>query len=40
MVYDAESGCYVCDVSLDEDEMYKFVTGTFGDEYAVVRKQN
>ncbi len=48
MVYDDESGCYVCDVSLDEDEMYKFVTGTFGDcpyyqngdEYAVVRKQN
>ena len=39
---------YFCDISLDEDEMEKFLTDTFRDcpyyllydEYAIVRKQN
>ena len=39
--------CYCCLVNLDEDEMYKFLSGTqracpyfrLDDEYAVVRKQ-
>lgn len=46
--YDDEYECYVCEISLDEDEMLRFMQGTFnncpyyrfGDEYAVVRKQN
>ena len=46
-VYDDDSECYVCDCNLDEDEMYKFLTGTFDscpyfqfyDEYKIVRKQ-
>lgn len=46
-VYDEESECYCCLVNLDEDEMYRFLTGTqkacpyyrLDDEYAVVRHQ-
>ena len=46
-VYDDEEECYVCDMDLDEDEMYRFLTGTYegcpyyqnGDEYLVVRHQ-
>ncbi|MBQ1902096.1 MAG: hypothetical protein II169_06075 [Lachnospiraceae bacterium] len=46
-VYDDEDECYVCDMNLDEDDMVKFLTGTFndcpfyqpGDEYLVVRHQ-
>lgn len=45
--YDEDYECYTCDVSLDEDEMAKFITGNFkgcpyfkmGDEYRIVRKQ-
>ena len=47
-VYDDEDECYYCDVNLDEDEMYKFLSGTFYncpyydryDEYKIVKKQN
>ncbi len=47
-VFDDEMGCYVCDVNLDEDEMYKFLSGSFfncpyfrlDDDYKIVRKQN
>ena len=28
-VYDEEDDCYCCDVNLDEDEMAKFIGGTF-----------
>ncbi|MBQ7919436.1 MAG: hypothetical protein IJ324_05800 [Lachnospiraceae bacterium] len=46
-VYDDEDECYICLVNLDEDEMYRFITGTqkecpyfrLDDEYAVVRHQ-
>lgn len=46
--YDEESGCYCCEMDLDEDEYIKFVSATFyncpyyepGDEYTIVRKQN
>ena len=46
-VYDDECDCYVCMVNLDEDEMYRFISGTnyscpyfdLDDEYAIVRKQ-
>ena len=46
-VYDEEEECYFCDVNLDEDEMYRFLSSNykecpyfkFGDEYAVVRHQ-
>ena len=46
--YDEVMDCYFCSINLDEDDMYKFLSGnTFdcafwqdGDEYAVVRKQN
>lgn len=46
-VYDDEMEYYCCDMDLDEDEMYRFLTGTFQscpyyqlyDEYKVVRKQ-
>ena len=46
-VYDEESESYYCDVNLDEDEMYRFLSGTqqdcpyfrLDDEYAVVRHQ-
>lgn len=46
-VYDEEYDCYCCDVNLDEDDMYRFLTGNCNncsyyqlyDEYKVVRKQ-
>ena len=45
--YNEEYECYECMVSLDEDEMGRFMTNTFdqcpyfqyGDEYRIVRKQ-
>lgn len=45
--YDEEYECYVCQMNLDQDELYRFVTGTYhdcpyycsSDEYAVVRHQ-
>ncbi len=47
-VYDEEWDCYCCAVNLDEDEMYRFMSGSFYncpyyqlyDEYMIVRKQN
>lgn len=47
-VYDGYFDCYTCDVNLDEDEMYRFMSGNFdncpyyqsNDEYEIVRKQN
>ena len=46
--YDDEYDCYFCEMSLDEDEMLKFLQSSFdncpyyrfGDEYSIVRKQN
>ena len=46
-VYDEECEYYFCDMDLDEDEMYRFLTGTcqacpyyqLDDEYRVVRHQ-
>lgn len=46
-VYDEDSESWFCDVSLDEDEYYRFVSSgyrecpyyQFGDEYKVVRRQ-
>ncbi|MGN0483938.1 MAG: DUF6472 family protein [Lachnospiraceae bacterium] len=46
-VYDEELEYYFCDMDLDEDEMYRFLTGTcqscpyyqLDDEYQVVRHQ-
>ena len=46
-VYDEQNDYYVCEVNLDEDEMYRFVRGEFrdcpyyqfGDEYQIVKKQ-
>jgi len=46
-VYDDDYGCYTCQVSLDQDEMSKFLTKTFdncpyfqlNDEYKTSRKQ-
>ena len=46
--YNEETGCYECNVNLDEDEMVKFLADTFAncpyydyyDEYKTVRKQN
>ncbi|MDD6735190.1 MAG: DUF6472 family protein [Clostridiales bacterium] len=46
--YDDECECYICEINLDEDEMLRFMQGSFnncpyyrfGDEYSVVRKQN
>ena len=46
-IYDEDYDCYVCDMNLDEDEMARFLTGTFdccpyfqyNDEYRIVRKQ-
>lgn len=46
-VYDEDYEYYVCDMDLDEDEMYRFLSSNTsscpyyrnGDEYAVVRKQ-
>ncbi len=45
--YDDEYDCYVCLVNLDEDEMYRFMSGTnyacpyycLDDEYGVVKHQ-
>lgn len=45
--YEEEEDCYVCLVNLDEDEMYRFLTGhqnecpyfRLDDEYGVVRHQ-
>ncbi len=47
-IYDAEYDTYFCDINLDEDEMYRFLTNTSGDcpyyllydEYKIVRRQN
>ena len=46
-VYDEDYECYCCMVNLDEDEMYRFLSGSqwecpyysADDEYAVVRHQ-
>ena len=46
-VYDEDYECYVCDKNLDEDEMFRFLSGDnrecpyyrLDDEYAVVRHQ-
>ena len=46
-VFDEEDECYVCDMNLDEDDMVRFLTGTFDncpyyqldDEYQIVRHQ-
>ena len=46
-VYDEDSESYYCDVNLDEDEYYRFVSTEYkecpyyrnGDEYRVVRHQ-
>ena len=46
-VYDEETETYYCDVTLDEDEYYRFLTRNVkecpyyrsGDEYKVVRHQ-
>ncbi len=46
-VYDEDYECYCCMVNLDEDEMYRFLTGSqrecayfrLDDEYGVVRHQ-
>ena len=40
-VYDEESDCYCCEVDLDEDEMYRFLSPYYqlDDEYRIVRKQ-
>lgn len=45
--YDEECGCYVCLVNLDEDEMYRFLSGStdscpyysLDDEYGLAGKQ-
>lgn len=47
-VYDDETDAYYCSASLDEDEMFRFLTKqtkecpyfSFYDEYSIVRKQN
>ena len=47
-LYDDEYDYYYCDMELDEDEMYDFVTGNIGDchyfryrnEYRYVNKKN
>ncbi len=47
-VYDAACECYFCEQTLDEDEMARFMQGSFSDcpyfhfddEYQLVRKQN
>ena len=46
-VYDEESACDCCEVDLDEDEMYRFLSGStdscpyyqLDNEYLIVRKQ-
>ena len=45
---DEDTGMYICHMNLDEDEMVRYLTGSFKacpyfklyDEYAIVRKQN
>lgn len=45
--YDEECGYYVCEVNLDEDEMYRFLKNEvkgcpyfqMNDEYKIVRRQ-
>ncbi len=45
--YDEEYECYTCIMELDEDEMGRFLSGTYrecpyyrnGDEYTIVRHQ-
>ncbi|MEG0779566.1 MAG: DUF6472 family protein [Oscillospiraceae bacterium] len=45
--YDEELDCFVCDMDLDEDEMVRFLSGTFsacpyyqrGDDYTLARRQ-
>lgn len=47
-IYDDETDTYFCDMSLDEDEMARFLISStyncpyydFYDEYKIVRKQN
>ncbi len=47
-VFDEYTGCYTCEINLDEDEMEKFLRGSnfnchyfsLEDEYKIVRKQN
>ena len=46
-IYDEEDDSYFCAINLDEDEMYRFMSGTnyncpyysSDDEYAIARKQ-
>ena len=46
-IYDEDYECYSCLVNLDEDEMFRFLSGSkeacpyfrLDDEYGVVRKQ-
>ena len=46
-VYDDECECYVCQVNLDEDELYRFLSGSnrdcpyfrLEDEYTLARRQ-
>ncbi len=46
-VWDDESGCNTCLVNLDEDEMYRFLSGSnfdcpyfsSDDEYSIAKKQ-
>lgn len=45
--YDEDYECFTCQMDLDEDELYRFVTNTYrdcpyysyGDEYTIVRHQ-
>ncbi len=45
--YDDDYECYTCEIDLDEDEMYQFMSDSryncpyfkMGDEYLIVRKQ-
>ncbi len=48
-VYDDEAACFVCSADLDEDDMYRMMSGGGGGcpyyrrdegEYSVVKKQN
>lgn len=46
--YDEDYDFYICMMDLDEDEMMRFISGSFsacpyyraGDDYTIVRKQN
>ena len=45
--YDDDYECFTCVMDLDQDELYRFISGNFndcpyfkpGDEYTIVRKQ-